>query len=195
MYIFFVSESLSSFDLSTLIFTRKYISATFEPKFKVADSLGEIYEIDIGEIQFKTLSKELKNIESIDLDELSYCFEIPPAGKWYKYLKMVQTGKLPEDTDLDLLYLASCLEFKNASSEMALPELHIKLILDRLLGTSQSNAAVIFELVEQLTRKTEDIVIKTKGGESVIRLDPFFTDLFRLALLNRGASSVKVNYK
>lgn len=207
-------QTLSSFDITAIIFTRKYMSASFGDKVKL-DLGGQTYELSMSEINFKDLSKELIRVNKIILNGHVFLFSLPTIEHYYKILKAISQGAIVIDgeVDLDIVYLASCLIniTKNENTSIFKRKSYASIKKSHYSNTDeaienfitayndinsciQSDVAFVNRLLHLLTDKTHDVTVFIEGGASVVNLDRLITDIFRFIEVNEGVNSNKVIY-
>lgn len=189
-------EKLSSYDLSAIIFTRKYISATFNGSLKVAMK-NKVYEIPMADITFKEMLGDLKNIEEIIINNERLKFRIPNILNYYMDLKSVVGDPVySDDSYMQTLYLASCLipadMVENEAIDYQAAFLKVLPIID---SATQEDIVVLETLSDQLNDLYNDVTVKSEGGETVVKIKNLTADIFRLIKLNSPTAAEHIKYR
>ena len=208
-------EDLSMYDLTALIFTRRLLTATFGPTLKLTRG-STVYEINVQDISFKDMSKELRTLDTISINGQTFKFRIPTLYEYYKILKYVASDeKNLEDWMLDVITFASCLvpmsmltmqEPKGKKSDTtpnAPPDVLAN--VDVLEAYKQAimyvetsvheDITVIKTIQVMLKDQFNDVTIHGEGGDTAISLYGLTADIFRLIWINAGDVSHKITFK
>jgi len=169
-------ESLSAYDLKSLIFTRKYISATFNDKVKVTIN-GSLYHFDVSDLSFKEISDELLNISAINISGTVLPFNVPTIGRLYKTLKLLEGN---DGLDLRFIMIATSLGADTNYSQ----------VMDALSNATQGDIVTIDYLDKLINDPLNDVVIK--GGEAVVNVSDTITDIFRFIRINNELDRDKI---
>lgn len=179
-------RDLCSYDLSSIIFTRKYLTASSGGSFRVELS-GKIYEINTNDITFKDLNDEYLNMKSVELNGKTYLVHIPTIGEFYDNLKKFEPRYKDESwiTPYDIMILTA----------LGAEPITIMDYVFMYGNLSDEDIVTVEYLDTVINNVTNDITIKSSGGDAVISVDKLITDLFRFISLNRRLNDAKINFK
>ena len=187
------------YDLTSLLFTRRLLSATFEPQLKL--TLGNnFYTINIQDISFKDIPNEIKTLDTVELNGTKFKFRLPSLYEYYKVLKYASgNADNLNDYSLEIITFASTLvpiSDKNDQSWESMDPLDAYKQAIKLVDTSvQKDIAVIETIQILLQDKLNDVTVKGEGGETAVSLNGLTADIFRLIWLNAGNISSRITFK
>ena len=190
-------EMLSAFDLTSLLFTRRLISATFEPELKLTYS-GQLYKIQVSDIHFKDMSDDLKRIEAIMINGQKYIFKIPNIYDYYKVLSYTKgMEEYANDYSSDIILLSACLtpetmcrpEDKDYKPD---PIMAFKKVSKVIENATHEDILVIETILTLLNDRLHDVTVLGEGGETAVSLNGLTADIFRLIWLNSGPISERI---
>lgn len=189
-------EDLSAYDVTGLLFMRKYISATFKPDLKVTVK-DKVYEIPISSINFKQLTDDIKNLDEVHVNGHEFKFEVPTIHDYYLVLKTLSAmDKYREERDFELINMCTCLIPKEMyGSETYNPINAFNQVYPVVMTSIQSDIAVLMAVSDLFNDRYNDITIHTEGGETAVRINNLTADMFRLIRLNSGDVTDKIIYK
>ena len=192
---------LSAYDLKMLIFTRKWISATFDPNIIVPIN-GYKYTINVGDITFKDIDKtDLMQITSVTLNSGTYPFVIPSIDQYLKTLRFLVGRNIK--TDRNTAMLISSLDTMNDTDRIAWAIHHAEsdeiVALRRLCKTlcDPVNDVTVRRL-DPMPTGNMIITDKVKGKDgnikevSVVDINASITDMFRFLESNSKSSTEKI---
>lgn len=178
---------ISAYDLSSILFTRKFISATFENELAIPIN-GKKYTLNINELTFKDLNTELLDIKKITLGEKEFDFKIPTIEEYYKALLIVSSRLTSNDFWLnvyDTMILAA-LGIKDINADEYIS----------IYSSASGDDVTTIKYIDRLLNNTvNDITVKGEGGDdSVINVQKLITDIFQLIISNRPLNKNKIKY-
>jgi len=170
-------QSLSIYDLKSIIFTIKYTSASFNESINVKVK-GKPVTIKLKDINFKEISPELLSIAGIVLNGEMLSFSVPTVGQVYELLKVTSTDSRYDYNDIVLICAlgGSKDNFNHISN----------LILN---ATAPQDILMIDYLDDLLNNVTDDITVE---GGAVVNISDIITDIFQLIKLNRKLDRTKI---
>ena len=211
-------EDLSMFDLTSLLFTRRLLTATFDTKLKLTYGTN-VYEISVQDISFKDISKELKTLDTVTINGQTFKFRIPTLYDYYKVLKYAVTDeKNLENWKLEVITFAACLvptslltlqEPSGVDKRKALERTNIdtnaidnvdaldayKIAITYVETSVHGDIAVIETIQMLLQDKLNDVTVHGEGGDTAISLNGLTADIFRLVWINAGDISNRIVFK
>lgn len=180
-------EILSAYDLSCLVFTREYISATYEDELilTIGDSK---FNVSMADITFKEINDELLQIKSIELRDQVFPFKIPTISDYYSTLISVSSKLDSKDFWLnkyDCMILAA----------MGLNEINAYELIDTYANAVGDDIITIKYIDRLLNNTTNDITVKGQGGDNrVVSITKHLPDIFQLIQDNRVFNSSKIKF-
>lgn len=193
-------ELLSSFDITALLFTRRMITATFEPELKL--TYGKtLYNIKVSDIHFKDMSDDLKRIETVIINEKRYKFHIPTIYDYYKVLSYTKgMEEYANDYSTDLILLSSCLipeEMYKPEDPNYKPDVipAFKKVSEVVENATHEDILVIESILTLLKDRLNDVTVHGEGGETAISLNGLTADIFRLIWLNSDPISERIEFR
>lgn len=181
-------RDLSAYDLSSIIFTREYISATYKEEI-IVTSGGVDYKVPIADITFKDLNEELLKIKSIELQDRVFPFKIPTILEYYQTLITVSSELKSDDFWLnkyDCMILAAIgLNPSNFDEYL------------KIYAEAAGDDIVTIKYIDRLlNNQVNDVTVKGQGGDDrVISIQKLISDIFRLIQNNRLLNTSKVKFK
>jgi len=192
-------EDLSMYDLTSLLFTRRLLSATFEPELKL--TFGDnVYTINIQDISFKDMPVELKTLDTVEINGKKFKFRLPSLYEYYKVLKYA-SGDVENlnDFSLEIVTFASTLVPISSSEDQSwenMDSLDAYKQAIKSVDTSVQQDIVVIETIQTLLQdKLNDVTVKGEGGETAVSLNGLTADIFRLIWLNAGNISDRISFK
>jgi len=180
-------KSLSAYDLSCILFTREYISAT--AKDTITITIGnEPYTLRIADITFKDVPDDLLKINTVQLGGNNYIIKVPTIYEYYRNLKSVQSFLKSGNiwlTKNDIMIMTA----------LGMNETNFKQFYEMYSNLSENDLSMINYLDLLLNDSTNDVTVKGNGGETVVKINNFITDIFRFIIFNRPILFDKINYK
>lgn len=181
-------EFLSAYDLSSIVFTREYISATFSDDL-IVEANGETYNVSMADITFKDLNEELLKIKSIELQDRVFPFKIPTINDYYMTLLNISNKLTASDFWLnkyDCMILAA----------IGLNPVNMDEYLDIYANASGDDIITIKYIDRLLNNTVNDITVKGEGGDDrVISITKLIPDIFRFIQNNRLLNPSKIKFR
>lgn len=185
-------QMLSAYDLSSILFTRKYISASTDTSIIVSSKDGSAnYRLNISDISFKSLDPSLMSLKEVILNGEKYEFHIPTIYEYYDVLKIFKELYILKDdwiSTSEIMILAS-LGCNRSNSDK---------LYNSLANATGNDIVTIKYLDVMLNDSVNDVTLKntnSNGGETVVNISKFITDIFRLIFLNRDLDSKLLIFK
>lgn len=187
-----VWNKLSAYDLSSILFTRKYISATYNDDLILTDKFGAYYKVPISDITFKDINEELLHIKSIEINDKVYPFKVPTIEDYYNTLVAVSNVLTSQDFWLnryDCMILAS----------IGTTTINARDYINAYANASGDDIITIKYLDKLLNNTVNDVTVKGKksngedgGDDRVISINKLIPDIFRLIQQNRLLNTSKI---
>ena len=193
-------ELLSSFDLTALLFTRRLITATFDPELKITYG-DKVYKVQVSDIHFKDMSSDLKRIDTVIINDKVYKFHIPTIYDYYKVLSYTKgMEEYANDYSSDIILLSSCLipeEMYRPEDEKYKPDviLAFKKVSKVIEHATHEDVLVIETILHLLKDRLHDVTVLGDGGETAVSLNSLTADIFRLIWLNSDSISEHIRFK
>ena len=181
-------ELLSAYDLSSILFTRKYISATLNNELLLRYN-GKDYSIPLDSITFKDFNEELLNIKTVDINGKTFLFKVPTIKEYLEALRAVSSVSTDEELWLnkyDVMILTA----------LGLNQSNVRDMLYDYSNASGDDVVTIKHIDNLLNNTVNDVTIKdANGGDKVVDVNRYATDIFQLIYLNRPLNTSKIGLK
>jgi hypothetical protein len=166
-------RNLNCYDIDSIIFSTKYISAVFKDKFNIIVDGGKEVEIELNKISFNDLDKNLLEIKFIKLGDKKFPFNIPTISS---YLDTITT--LTVNNSYKVAALASVLGYTKHSPE----------VLDYINNATYDEII----LLDNLFIKSFNTIKPLEVGDMVIDVSNSITDIFRFLRANQNINKDKI---
>lgn len=164
---------LNCYDIDSLIFTTKYISAATTDKFTITFDDGSVHDILLSNIKFENLNPDSLLIKFIKLNEVKFPFNICTVSN---YLDIIT--ELSINSNIKIASLAAILGYNKGNTQ----------VLDYINGATYDEIL----LLDNLYYKIFEIVKPIEVDGAVVDVNNSITDIFRFLKINKFMDKTKV---
>jgi hypothetical protein len=180
--------ALNIYDLKAIIFTRKFITGTYNPIFKVEHG-NLIYIVDASKIEFKKLDENITNISKIKLGDEFYNFNLPTISYFRNVLFDINTTH--SNLDMKLVYILSMLGYLENKDQ----------VFKAVTTAKQQDILLLENIYKKIAHPIKSYGLMSSldsqegGGPVIDDLNETITDLFRFIEINNVVSPERITVK